>query len=325
MAPPSRVARVILVTGSPRSGTTAVGRALAMGGTSCTLHEPFNYHVGLRAVERYFEIPGTAGFTVEELARRVDGIRDLRLRFRSGVFPEDRGIRRLLKSIIGGRSRASYRMCKLQRGLETIVWKDPFASFCADVLSDAHGIPVVVTVRNPWAVAASFKRMDWRFDVADITGRAAEAGLIQPAGDGAHRGDLDDPIINAAILWDAVYVALVGHSAGRAIYLVNLDDILEDPLQAYQSLYAKLDLPWTEEVAKKISEMYASRSDRTLPREKRAHDQKRDLRTINLYWQELLGEEEADVVGRLAGATWERVQDACLSLDGPELPDGGGS
>ena len=32
----------------------------------------------------------------------------------------------------------------------------------------AAGIPVIVTVRNPWAVAASFKRLGWGFDVADL-------------------------------------------------------------------------------------------------------------------------------------------------------------
>lgn len=324
MSPRGSRRRVVLVTGSPRSGTTAVGRALAMGGGVCTLHEPFNYHVGLRRVQRYFEIPGTAGFSEQELAQRIDGIRDLRLRFKSGVFPDDHGLRRLLKSLIGGRSRASYRMCKLHPGLETIVWKDPFACFCAEELTDIHHIPVVVTVRNPWAVAASFKRMGWRFDVLDITTRAAEAGLVRPIGAAAERHDLESPPINAAIVWNAVYETLLRQSPDRPIYLVNLDDIVERPLAAYERLYSLLSLPWSDDVARKIAEMYETRSERTLPREKRAHDRKRDLRSINLYWQELLGEEEAAAVGELTGSTWERIQDACLSLE-PSGPTGGGS
>ncbi len=307
--------RIVLVTGIPRSGTTAVGRVLAMGGTACALHEPFNRDVGLREIERYFEIPGTAGFSVEVLGRRVDSIRRLDLRFKSGVFPDDRGVRRLIKRVVGGRSRASYRKCRLHNHLDTIVWKDPFACFCADVLADKHRIPSVVTVRNPWAVAASFKRMGWRFDIVDVASRAAEAGLVERAGRLAHGRDLDNPTINAAVLWHLIHETLLEMSAGRAIYLANLDDIVEYPLRAYSSLYDKLELSWSEGIARKISEMYESRSERKHPREKRAHDSKRDLRAINLYWQELLGEEEARAVGELAGETWGRIQDACLPLE----------
>ena len=295
-----------------------------MGRGVCTLHEPFNFHVGLRDVDRYFEIPGTSGFSTEQLSRRIDGIRNLRMRFKPGVFPEDRGLRRALKHIVGGRSRASYRLCRLQPGLETIVWKDPFACFCADVLTDVHGIPVVVTVRNPWAGAASFKRMGWRFDVRDILARAAEANLFEPDWESLAARELDNPTINAAVLWNAVYGALLRQSGGRAIHLVNLDDILEHPLGAYAQLYAGLSLQWSDHVAGKISEMYESRSQRVLPREKRAHDRKRDLSSINRYWKELLGEEEAEAVGDLTGLTWERIQAACLTLE-PAGPAGEGT
>ncbi len=47
-----------MVTSCPRSGTIAVGRMLSFGRGVCALPEPFNYHVGLREMERYFEIPG---------------------------------------------------------------------------------------------------------------------------------------------------------------------------------------------------------------------------------------------------------------------------
>lgn len=323
MSPRRSRPRLVLVTGSPRSGTTAVGRALAMGSRVCTLHEPFNYHVGLRKVDNYFEIPGAGGFSAEALAERINDIRDLRLRYKSGVFPEDRGVRRALKHVLGGRSRTSYRMCKLHPNLDTIVWKDPFACFCASLLADEHEMPTVVTVRNPWAVAASFKRMGWTFDVADITERLTEAGLIEPPAWTLSPGDLATPAINGAALWSLVYAPLLEQSAGRAIHLVNLDDIVERPILAYELLYEQLGLPWSPDIAKKISDMYESRSARTLPRERRAHDQKRDLRSINSYWQELLEDDESTAVGELSGEIWERAQDAFIRLEGRDATGGG--
>ena len=43
--------QLVLVTGSPRSGTTAVGQMLALGRGVGTLHEPFNRLVGLKEIE----------------------------------------------------------------------------------------------------------------------------------------------------------------------------------------------------------------------------------------------------------------------------------
>ena len=54
--------RLILVTGVPRSGTTAVGQMLSLAAGAGALHEPFNYHSGLRHIANYFEIPGTVAF-----------------------------------------------------------------------------------------------------------------------------------------------------------------------------------------------------------------------------------------------------------------------
>ena len=49
---------LILVTGMPRSGTTAVGEVLSTAAGTAVLHEPLNYLVGLSDVPHYFAFPG---------------------------------------------------------------------------------------------------------------------------------------------------------------------------------------------------------------------------------------------------------------------------
>lgn len=303
--------RIVLVTGSPRSGTTAVGQVLSLGRGVCVLHEPFNYHVGLKSVRRYFEIPGSGGFTEADLERIVGSIRRLRLRYKAGGFPADPGPVRLAKRLFGGRALNSYRRCRLSPGTETIVWKDPFACFFAPDLAENHDARVVVTLRNPWAVAASFKRMGWAFDLRDIESRLAEAGC--PGTPKLDRSILEsrDPVSNGAAIWTLVYGVLADaerRSPGRMRFL-DMDRVLAEPLPTYAGLYRELDLPWSAAVEGRIRKLYSSGSDETAaPRSQRAHDRRRDLRAANVYWSQLLGEDEAEVVSEVSGAVWQRLE-----------------
>lgn len=310
------------MTGAPRSGTTAVGRCLAVADPAVsTLHEPFNYHVGLVPIRRYFEIPATASFTEEALAEHVDGIRRLDLRYKPGTFPRERGIRRTLKHVFGGRARNSYRLCRLNPLNRTIVWKDPFACFAANLLASSHDIDVLVTARNPWAVAASFQRMGWAFDLEDVLGRLAEVGA-----DYRPRLDLldsasDRSAVNGAILWHAICATLLDWSrAHRRIRFVNLEDIVQHPVATYAELYRILRLRWTQRTRSKIEKRYRSDTSRTKPRERKPHDQNRDLESINTYWRDLLSESDRSLIAELNSDLWSELRNACIQPGTPDEP-----
>ncbi|MGZ8937461.1 MAG: hypothetical protein ACXW02_08270 [Halobacteriota archaeon] len=95
-----------------------------------------------------------------------------------GLWPEDAGLRRIAKIFVGGRSRVSYRRAKLKRNWDVILWKDPIVALSMPYLFNHSDIPFVVTYRPPEAVAASFIRMKWAFDVRDILPRAQQADII---------------------------------------------------------------------------------------------------------------------------------------------------
>lgn len=302
--------RIILVTGSPRSGTTAVGRVLSYGRGVCNLHEPLNYHVGLRTVQRYFEIAGTGGFMDDDVVRLVDSIRRLRLRFKPGVFPGDTGVRRYAKRMFGGRARMSYRRCRFEPGVGTIIWKDPFACFLAATLATEHDVQVVVTLRNPWAVAGSFKRMGWAFDLADIHERLVEAGVpgLPKLDPSAIRSC--DPALNGAALWTLVYSVLDAASRrSERLRFLDLDRVVAEPMKTYAELYEHLNLPWASGVERRIRNNYGLGAAQTAaPRSRRAHDQRRDLGAVNTYWSGVLDEAEAEAVTRTSGTLWESVR-----------------
>jgi hypothetical protein len=297
---------VIVVTGTPRSGTTPVGDALAAAPGAATLYEPLNRHVGDRRVQRYFEVPGAAGFTAQRADELIRDVRTLRLRLRPGVFPDDTGFRRLAKHVTGSRTRMTYRRCRLDPTLRTIVWKDPFAAFLAEDLAARHDIPVVVTVRSPRAVAASFKRLSWRFDVAELVTRLGVdgeryAGLLEGL-------DLTHPVHNAAVLWHVINDHLLRvHARVAGTHLIDLDRIVEDRLAVLHQLYERLGLAWTEAVARRLAHSGRGRGP-ARPATDRAHVGSRDVAAVNRYWIELLDQEEVRLVDRLNADLWEQLR-----------------
>lgn len=297
--------RLILVTGAPRSGTTAVGRMLGLGKGVGTLHEPFNLLVGMREIEHYFEIPDTGGCSTEKFDTCIQHMRDLRLHFKPGVFPRERGVRRLLKYAFGGRARNSQRLCRLQPGLHTLIWKDPFAALAADHIAAQHAIDVVVTLRNPWAVAASFKRMGWAFDLDDLAARLHERGAALPVSPAAWELR-HTPVANAALLWHVIYASLLESSQdNRRFILLSLDQVVSAPVESYAKIYERLGLVWNDNIAKQINRNYTSASREGQPQGQVAHDQHRDLAAVNTYWKGLLDEHERALVSEINASLWD--------------------
>ena len=315
MAGPSRI---VLVTGCPRSGTTAVGANMALAPGARYLYEPFNYDAGMTVITRFFEVPGTESLSMESFDRCVDNIRALRLRLKPGLFKEDRGLRRWVKSVIGGRNRLTYLACRLDWRLQTLIWKDPIAVFAAKAAAERHGIPVLVTTRAPVAVAASLKRMGWAYRLADLNRRLSSLGLGGDAIVAKYEDQLEHPAINGAILWRLAYANVLAWSReSPLIRLVDVQDVIDQPIATYRGLFGLHGLRWSAAVETRLARRYGKKSnaDAAPPAElpQRAHVTKRDLSKINVYGKKLLTEDEIAAVNDIAGDLWPAVKAACLT------------
>ena len=97
-------------------------------------------------------------------------------------------------------------------------------------------------------MAASFKRLAWGFDAVDLHRRLTAAGR-PPSLDVAALADPSDPVTNAAAHWSIAHEHLLAdQDAGCDLRLVDLDDIVEQPVATYESLYRHAGLTWTDEV-----------------------------------------------------------------------------
>ena len=310
--------RVVLVTGTPRSGTTPVGDALAAAPRVRTLYEPLNFHVGDRRVRSYFEVPGDDGFPESLADQLIADITRLRLRLRPGLFPEDRGVRRLVKRATGSRTLATYRMARLDRRATTLVWKDPFGAFLARRAAGVHGIPVVVTFRPAQAVAASFKRLAWSFDVDDLLTRmGAEGERYRGAVAGV---DLRVPALNAAALWFVVNDWLLRAAQEvTGITFVDLDRLVDDRAGTLRALYTVLDLPWTAATQDHLRATAAGDGP-AAPAGTRAHGGRRDPSAVNRYWVDVLTAGEADRIEQLTAGLAGRLRAAAITAHAQPPP-----
>jgi hypothetical protein len=282
--------RLVLVTGMPRSGTTPVGDLLALAPGARTLYEPLNAIVGDRRVQRYFET-----FDDVKLDTLLDDIRAIKLSLRPGIFPEDRGWRRLAKRVSGSRTTMTYRTARILRP-RTIIWKDPFASLLAGRIAE-RAVPVLATVRPPVAVAASFVRLGWRFDVADLAARLGFAGRFADL-------DLDRPAVNAGALWHLVHERLLEEPAVR---LVDVGALVEDPGVEARKLFAHAGLELTPAVERAVLDRYEADAGAPATPTGRAHTKNRSLRDVNTYWRDVLEPDDVRVVESLNAELWERV------------------
>ncbi len=312
-----RTYRTILVTGCPRSGTTPVGANLGLAPRTRYLYEPFNPRHGLRTISRYYEVPGANGFSPESLDACVESIRHLRLDLRRYTGTGEHGWRRVVKRVIGSRAQVSYRLCRLDWRLETIIWKDPIACLTTAAVVDRHGLPVVVTVRPAAAVAASYKRMRWQPGVGAVLASLSQIGLDFPElRPWCERPADANPVIASALLWSVIYTTLLGWAESRpSIRFVSLQETIDRPLEVYRELYAELGLVWTRAVERGLRKQYdrkhAGPADRRRPLPPRAHVAHRGLDDVNTYGRDLLTPKERAIIAEMTGELEHRLSTAC--------------
>ena len=161
----------ILVTGAHRSGTTWVGKMLALAPGVAYVHEPFSPKTpkGLSPAgfERYFTVVTSANER-----RYRDGLkRSLDLRYDIGAQVQSA---RSWRDLV--RIPRDYRRLRRRRGSgRRPLMKDPIALLSAEWLADSFGMDVVVLIRHPAAFAASLKRLGWKHSFATFIQDGARA------------------------------------------------------------------------------------------------------------------------------------------------------
>jgi hypothetical protein len=294
--------RPILVTGAHRSGTTWVGKMLALAPGVAYVHEPFSPKTpkGLSPAgfDRYFTVVSDAN-----AARYQPGLeRTLALRYDLGAqLRSARGWRDVVRI-----PRDYRRLMETRRGGRRPLMKDPIALLSAEWLAETFGMDVVVLVRHPAAFAASIKRLGWKHSFATFydDGRLPETLRPFEAEIREQAERPGDPVAQAALLWRLLYNAVDGYRERHPDWsFVRHEDASLDPLGTFERLYERLGLTLTDAARDEIARSTASDNPAELPT---PHSVQLDSAASLGRWREDLTTEEVETLRERTRDVWPR-------------------
>jgi hypothetical protein len=286
----------ILVTGSHRSGTTWVGRTLALSPNVGYVHEPFN-------VQRWpgwmrEELPHWYLHVTEENEARFAGLVEDVLRFRYPIrnIVSAQDLRHVAQMAAEFPLSLFYRLRRMRPLL-----KDPIALMSSEWLADRFGAEVVVLIRHPAAFAGSLKRLDWRFEFENWRDQPTFLrDLAAPYEEDIRRfaEEERDVIDQAVLMWNVTHHVIRTYRSRRPEWtFLRHEDLSEDPLKGFRELYDRLDLSWDGIVEDAVIRSSTDQTRKEVPTYLH-RTVRRDSRAARWTWATRLTPEEIDRVRR---------------------------
>ena len=273
----------IFVTGLPRSGTTFVGKVLSLPWSVDYLHEPFNPLCGIPSFEKLYTYlrPGpVAGPLAETYYSNIQALMRYDVRFKNTMYARDTRLKRMAKRVVGSRGLLYLRLAKLNPFHRAAVIKDPTGLYLTEFLSHHFPVKPVIVLRHPVASVASYLRIGWIPPLLRLNNQPA---LVEDyLSDDQHllTKDWNDTVPIVAVFWRMAYKVLLQQAKRHPDwYIVRHEDLSANPTTAFQEMYGRLDLPWSDRVEKKIQKMTGS-SNPAEARGDRVQDFRRDSAAI---------------------------------------------
>lgn len=296
----------ILVTGSHRSGSTWIGSTIAKEPTIGYIHEPFNPDYYPHQIGRY-----TARFKYWFMYISSENeqacLRELEdtLAFRYKLTPAlqelliNKSHREPIESL---RILRECLLCSRHQFFQARpLVKDPIALFSAEWMAEKFEMNVIISIRHPAAFVGSLKVANWHYPFAHfLEQKLLIEGFLSPFKaeiqdlvDRKSNSDVDE-IDQAALLWKIMHYRILKYQEDHPDWLfVRHEDISQDPLKEFETIFDYLNLDYSESL-QKIIRQYTSAKDSQQDlktyseKASRAMDSKANIKS----WQKRLSESE---------------------------------
>jgi hypothetical protein len=242
----------ILVTGAHRSGTTWVGKVLAADPQVAYISEPLN--VWHRPGVMRIPIQSWYSYICPDNESEYYQALIETLSFQYHLGSEILSLRSIKDILRMGRDLSIFARGRYfhQRPL----LKDPFAVFSAQWFAQRLGSQVVFVVRHPAAFVSSLIRLEWPFDLRDLSSQPLlMRDWLEPYRDEIERMLVEprDVIAQGSLLWKMIYQVVFRLKEQRSdFHITRHEDLSIDPVNRYQHLYAALSLNYSPKVEETI-------------------------------------------------------------------------
>ncbi len=299
----------ILVCGAHRTGTTWVGKMLAVLPQAAYISEPLNVHH--RPGVFSASVPYWYTYITAENEETYLPAYKLLIELNYHLWSEIRSLRSRKDFLRMVRDVSIFWAGKLCQARPLM--KDPFAVFSLPWFAQRLGCAVVVTVRQPYAFAASLKRLGWSFDFSNLLSQPLlMRDWLEP-----YRTDMEmmlshpqDIISQAALLWRMIYEVVdrqrsLLQAQGINVLVVKHEELSLEPLKGFRDLYRQLGLDYHKGVERRILSSSSSENPSERAAHK-AHTIKLDSRANLKSWQKWLSEKEVEQITKITAGVREK-------------------
>lgn len=288
----------ILVTGAHRSGTTWVGKMIALSPKVAYVSEPLNilHRPGVFSANTNYWYT----YICDENEHRFLPAYHALLDYRYFWFDELKSLRSA-KDLLR-MTRDIYRIKRGKLAHARVLLKDPFAVFSIPWFVDKLAAQVVVVIRHPAAFVSSLKRLSWSFDFRHLL---MQSRLVQDRL-AAYRDQIeaaverdDDIIVQGSLLWNLIYHS-VAHFRDELpdLYCVRHEDLSLAPVNGFKQIYAYLGLKWNHKIVDAIQKNSAQGNPEELST-RNVHQVRLDSRANLMNWKKRLSAEEIERIFHL--------------------------
>ena len=295
----------ILICGALRSGTTFTGKCMSFSSDVFYLWEPFMSKFR-KEVNHFYPYLGSS--TSSEKRNYYDTLISKTLRLRSltprKLFQENPFLESSLtrpNGLISSYFRhrfAQLRFLVLKHHRNTLLWKDPAASFLSEHLMDTYNFKIVVLVRHPAAVHYSRKKLGWIFDrnwweqpdlKADFYGQELER----------LRSINDELLFGSLVTWNTIYTYFhqLYKTHHQSMLIIKHEDLCRDPVGIFTKIFDFSQIPFKDHIKQKIVE-YTSGDAVNAQTDDKSKLSKRDASALISLWRDKLTDEEISIINQ---------------------------
>ena len=289
----NNIKKPIIISGIPRSGTTALGRILSSIEGFSMIYEPFNLNQGIKDIQFNYPYPGK-NISVKQFQSIFNNLIQFRSSFKKGYLKNDSTAKRIFKTFFGNESSLSYFKAKKTLSTNQLLIKDPFLLFSSKELCLNH--KVIICYRPLMPLAASFKRMKWDFkefeDLINFFPRNSIKSLRFKACD-----KISSNVVGAIQFYELFYNYINSINPNKNLYFFSQQEFSTDPIEEITNVLKWLELGVSDKIIQLSQSLNKGKSSHIhFPDQNIQHDPNYNKKYSNEYYKLVLTKEEIELI-----------------------------
>ena len=288
----------ILMTGMPRSGTTFISHILLKSNSLVYLPEPFNMNYGLLGVDCRFPYIRSQDSN-DKYVPLLEDLFNFRASYKRN-YSRDGNFKKITKFFFGSRANIRYRLNgSFKKNSSRFLIKDPDAAFLSGYMYERYNCQVMIIIRHPGAIMASFKRLGWTFDFTDFLMRSEFNNQYLNELEQLMKKKNKSLAEQVGLLWICIYKVLTIYAKRHCSWLtIKHEDICLKPEETFEKMFEWCNLKYTNLIKKEI--IGKTKSDNAVhARNNAIHDLTRNSQKLVDYWKDSVTHEEKNILKKI--------------------------